>query len=313
MKLSVVVAPTEDGLFMKEALAALAVQEITTPFEVIVPVDQSIQGVEALRRAYSDVRFIEVKGAMDLSESPDIGIAHLGIDRRRAAGLAAARGEIVALTEEHARPARNWCARLLESHLSPHAVIGGAIENAAPRSVNWALYFLDAGRYQNPLPEGPSRFVSDVNVSYKRRHLEKIRPLWEDMYHETGVHDAIRAAGETLWLTPKLVVWQDRGKIGLGRALRERFAWARLYAGRRSQEVSGASRCGLVLGSPLLALVLPVRAGRTTFARGRHRRAFLKALPILLLMSSVWAIGEFTGYLTGRATKAPNELEHGPV
>lgn len=286
-------------------MKALAAQDGAPHFEIIVPVDQSVQGVFALRQAFPNVRFVKAKCDGKLIASPDIGISHLAIDRRRAAGLAEARGDIVALTEEHARPSRDWCARIIECHRAPHAVIGGAIENARPRPLNWALFFMDAGRYQNPLPEGPSRFASDVNVSYKRVYLDSIRSLWEVMYNETGVHDAIRAAGGTVWLTPKLVVWQDRGKLDLGKALRERFAWARLYAGRRSQGVSGKIRCALALGSPILALLLPLRAGRTTFSRGRHRGEFLKVSPILLLMSGVWAIGELTGYLTGRATVGP--------
>ena len=307
MKLSVVVAPTEDGLFLKGAFAALDAQEGAPPFEIVVPVDDSIHGVDGLRRAYPSIRFIDVPGTARLSSSCGIGVAHVAIDRRRSAGLAASRGEIVALTEEHARPASDWCAGIVDCHQAPHGVIGGAIENATPRLVNWALYFLDAGRYQNPLPEGPSRFVSDVNVSYKRKHLESVRTLWEGMYHETGVHDALRAAGETLWLTPKLVVRLDRGQVGLARALRERFAWARLYAGRRSGEISRVTRFVYTIASPILALILPVRAGKTSFTRKRHRVVFLKTLPLLLLMSSVWAMGEFTGYLTGRATAGSAE------
>jgi hypothetical protein len=98
------------------------------------------------------------------------------------------------------------------------------------------------------------------------------------------------------------VVHQDRGPIGLGTALAERFAWARLYAGRRTREVSGARRLLLALGSPLLAGLLPVRQARLALGRGRHRGMFLRALPYVLLMDLLWSIGEGVGYVTGRGT-----------
>jgi len=300
--LSVVVAPTRGGVILAGCLEALAGQRDAPPTEVIVPVDASVAGVESLRRAHPEVRFLEVADSAELAASPRPGIAHLAIDRRRAAGLAAARGDVVALTEEHARPDPDWCRRLLLAHREPHAAIGGAIENSGDRTLNWALYFLDAGRYQNPLPEGPARYVSDVNVSYKRSALEAVAPAWREIYHETGLHDALRTRGGTLWLRPDLVVYQDRGAARLGPALRERFAWARLYAGRRAREVPGPTRAMLVLGAPLLGGLLLLRQARLALVRGRHRGAFLRALPLLALFDAVWGLGELVGYATGWPT-----------
>ena len=94
--------------------------------------------------------------------------------------------------------------------------------------------------------------------------------MWRDFYNETAVHDALRARGHTLWLRPDLVVWQDRGRIGLRYALRERFAWARLYAGRRCSEVTPLTRWLLALGAPLLGGLLLQRQVRVALRRGRH-------------------------------------------
>lgn len=301
LALSVVVAPTAArGALLAGALEALAAQQGAPAFEVIVPVDASIAHA-ALRTRFPRVRFLSVDGTAEQSASADPGVAHLAIDRRRAAALAAARAEIVALTDEHARPRADWCARLVALHSAPHAVIGGAIENARDRALDWALFFIDAGRYQNPLPEGPALFVSDVNVSYKRAALART-DVWRGLYHETGLHDALRAAGETLWLSPELVVAVDRGEPSLGAALRERFAWARLYAGRRAREVAPHVRAALCLGAPLLAALLVARQMRLALARGRHVRSFLRALPLLALLDLAASAGELTGYLTGEAT-----------
>jgi len=304
-RISVVVAPTERGESLPGALAALSVQENSPPFEVIVPVDASVVGVDSLRARHPDVRFLEVAGTDALARSGDIGIRHEAIDRRRSAGLAAARGDIIALTEEHGRPAPDWCARMDSAHAAlPHAVIGGAIENAADRALNWALFFGDAGRYQSPLPEGPAVFVSDVNVSYKRGPLFEAAESWRTLYHETGLHDELRRRGHTLWLTPALVVRQDRGRIRLGAALRERYAWARLYAGRRVAEVPAGTRWLLAASSPLLVPLLLQRQAREAWSRGAHRGSFLRSLPLLLLMAVMRSAGEMAGYVTGRATRA---------
>ena len=300
-ELSVVLAPVARGIHLPDALASLAAQEEPPALEIIVPVDASIDGTDALRTQYPAVHFINVEGTADQGRSEDFGVAHLAIDRRRAAALAAARAPVVAITDEWARPRADWCRELLRQHEAPHAVIGGAISCARDRAINWALFFMDGGRYQNPLPEGPAIFVTDVNVSYKRAALEG-SDVWREEYHETRLHDELRQRGETLWLTPRLVVGVDRGEIPLGDALRERFAWSRLYAGRRSQEVSEGMRLALAAGSPLLSLVLLFRQVCTAWQRGAHRGALLRCLPVLALMDLVWSIGEATGYATGRGT-----------
>jgi hypothetical protein len=303
-RISVVVAPAGRGEALPGALAALAAQEDAPTFEVIVPVDATVEGLDALRARRPGARFLEVEGTDLLARSADIGVRHEAIDRRRAAGLAAARGEIIALTEEYARPAPDWCAQLAAVHGAlPHAVIGGAIENAADRALNWAVFFGDAGRYQSPLPEGPAVFVSDVNVSYKRGPLYEAADTWRALYHETGLHDELRRRGHTLWLTPALVVRQDRGRLRLGDALRERYAWARLYAGRRVAGVPPLRRVLLAVGAPLLVALLPARQALEAWRRGSHRREFLRSLPFLLLMALMRSAGEVAGYITGRPAR----------
>ena len=211
--LSVVVAPTAAcGAFLAGALEALAAQRASPEFEVIVPVDESI-AYAPLAARFPRARFLAVSGTAELSRSRDPGVVHEATDLRRSAGLAAARGELVALTDEHARPRADWCARIAALHAAhTHAAIGGAIENERDRALNWALFFYDAGRYQNPLAEGPAQFVSDLNVSYKRAALERVR-VWQPKYHETGLHDALRAEGEVTALSRELVVGVDRGEL----------------------------------------------------------------------------------------------------
>jgi hypothetical protein len=61
----------------------------------------------------------------------------------------------------------------------------------------------------------------------------------------------------------------------------------------------GARRFLYALGTPLLVPLLYWRMARNVFSRGRERRRFLLATPLVLLYVSVWAFGEAVGYLLG--------------
>jgi len=315
-ELSVVVTVTTGGQHVERCLEALLAQvapiaPIAEPddpqadgpaVEILVPVDASVAGVAGWAARFPTVRFPEVPGEAPRAEDP--GSAHLAYDRRRATGLAAARAPILALTEDHARPAPDWCRRILAAHRRlPHAAIGGAIDNASPQTLTWAVYFSDFGRYQSPLPEGPADYVSDVNVSYKRAALLEVAETWRGTYHETAVHGALKARGGILWRAPEIIVQQARGKLALGPVLRERFAWGRLYAGKRAHEVPAAKRWLLALGAPLLPPLLLARQLRNTLARGRNVGPFLRALPALVLLVCCWSAGEAVGLWTGAASR----------
>ncbi len=93
----------------------------------------------------------------------------------RVAGVAAARGAIVAVTEDHCRAAPDWCRRLIEVHTAhPELLmIGGAVDNGARGLVDWASFFI-ANVESLPPARGPWRgaLTGQANISYKRRLLE---------------------------------------------------------------------------------------------------------------------------------------------
>jgi hypothetical protein len=159
------------------------------PFEVIVPLPPGVVGLEDLRRDQPDVHFLEIPDLRNYT-LPRNGREHHG--ELIARGFARARGGIVALIEDHDVAAPDWAIRLVDAHRGPFAGVGGAIENGVDRPLNWAVYFCDFLRYQNPLPEGESTRASDANVSYKRAALEAIRPVWEKEFHEATAR--LRAA-----------------------------------------------------------------------------------------------------------------------
>ncbi|MGH7818618.1 MAG: hypothetical protein ACREQ9_02500, partial [Candidatus Binatia bacterium] len=198
-------------------------------------------------------------------------------------------------------PDRSWCATIVRMHEMPHAAIGGAVDKSGRDTLlNWAVYFCDFSRLMNPVPEGPAGYLTDCNVSYKRSALESVAELWREEFHETTVNWALQGRGETLFLTPKIVVDQQRS-LHWGPALRERFAFGRLFAATRVAAVGRARRFGYAALSCLLPALFLLRIARNVLAKRRGIGEFIAAFPAIVALAAVWAVGETAGYVTGSA------------
>jgi hypothetical protein len=225
--------------------------------------------------------------------------------------MAASCGEIIAFLEDHVRPDPHWCARMIEVHQQPYGAVGGAVENGIDRSLNWAAYFCDLGKYQNPVPEGESPVASVVNVSYKRAALESIRSVWQQRFNETAVTAALAARGVKLALSSAVVVYQHRPQVQLRTAVREFFIWGRSYAGTRSTLVGRGRRITYAIFAPALPGILLLRMTARVLKRGRCVAAFLRALPLTAILTVSWSCGELVGYVTARSsnTCAPSAAQ----
>jgi hypothetical protein len=304
-RLSVVVAlisgRRED---LERCLDALAAQRGAPAFEILVPYDDAVAEVATLASRFPAVRFLRAEG-LD-TRAARAGASREHHDTLRTIGLRAARGAIVALTEDHAVASPTWCADLV-GLLGQHpraAAIGGAVECGGEGPLARAAYFCDFGRYQNPLPDGPAAYVSDSNVAYRREALDSVREAWAKDYHETVVHGALVAKGFEIRLTSKSEVAQVRSGLTLAGALRERFVWGRSFAGTRVKGASAARRATLAALSVILPLVLTWRLLRGTLSKGRGTARFLACLPLVFVLQTVWAAGECAGYATGEPGKA---------
>jgi hypothetical protein len=284
--ISVVVITVESAARLRTCLQALA-RQTAQPVEILVPWDGSHGSSSALQREFPNTRFIPAGGAK------------LTFAQLRAHGIAQARGEIVAITEDHFTPAEDWCRQIQAEHRSPHAAIGGAVEKQTPdRVLGWAFYLADYLRYLDPA-EGPSPHLTDGNVTYKRAALLQIRDAWQTEFHENVVHAALMAKGQSLWLSPRIVVRQKR-HISLRGALRDRYAFGRLFGSTRVEGMSVIARLKLTLLCALLPALLVMRVASHIVRTRRYAAEWLRALPALLLISTVWAWGEFVGYVTAR-------------
>lgn len=286
-ELTAVVVVLDGGAALARCLDALSRQTCDATFEVIVPFDETSEDITPLRQRFPHVRFEPVAGGNSFAAM-------------RAQGVHRMRGRIVALTEDHCVPDAGWCAEIVAAHKRPHPAIGGAVDKAGDDTPwNWGLYLCDYLRYKTPLPEGSARSLSDCNVSYKRASLAAISDIWTHEFHENMVHHALRAKGGILWLTPRIVV-HERRTLTSRAAVRERYTYGRLFASTRIAGRPRLRRWLYLLVSPLLPLLLLTRVAGEALLKRRLAREFFRALPAVIALTSIWAIGEFVGYLTGR-------------
>jgi hypothetical protein len=283
-----------DTVHLEGTLEALAGQAGAPPMEIIVPYAPPLEGVARLAEHYPQARFVPVA---DLQRSGGASREHH--DQLRARGLALARGELVALLEDHALPDPHWAAAMAEAHRERWAGVGGAIENGIDRALNWAVYFCDFAHYQNPLPAGESDFASDANACYKRAALETIEPIWREAFQERAVNWALKGAGEKLALAPEAIVYQHRLGLRLSDSLKERFVWGRSYAAGRCGTIGRGKQLAYAALAPAIWAVLVARMGKTVAARGRLMRPFLQALPLTAVLALAWSAGEMSAYLKG--------------
>ena len=298
MVLSVVVTIVDGGAALTRCLSALQSQQHAPPMEVLVPFDDSVPIDTLNADAFPRVAFLRL-GAIDTASPKTSALGqHELFDRRRAAGLAAATGDLVAMLEDRGTPRTDWAASLAQLHGElPYAAVGGAIENGASSLLSWAVYFCDFGRYQRPFAVHLSRCASDVNVCYKRAALESIRPVWASTYHEPAVHDALDQRGEMILLSPAPIVDQRRGSMRLGSVVAERSAWGRVYARGRLRGAGRGARVRRLAVLPLVPAVLFFRVLRDRVAKRRSLGTFFLAAPCVALLLCMWTLGEAIGTL----------------
>ena len=208
------------------------------------------------------------------------------------------------MTEDHCVARADWVESVLRAHDSGHAAIGGAVENGATaRLIDWAVYFCEYGRHMTPIAAGPTNDLPGPNVSYKREAFDQFRdllspPTWEPLWHWRLQERGIRLVAD-----PSLVIYHCKN-FTFGGFMRERYHYARSFAGRRVAGAPFVRRALFLVGTPLLPPVVLARIVLRVWPKGRHRGAFLRSLPFIGLFTLSWAVGELMGYIFGEGRSA---------
>ncbi|CAN5643442.1 hypothetical protein BH18ACI1_BH18ACI1_13510 [soil metagenome] len=285
VKLSIVIAAWNGISALRECLSSLEKQIETTDTEVIV-VSNFESEISEIETRFPLVRHII------LSEKAIV-------PELRTRGILEARGVVIALLEDLCTFDSNWRQEIEKAYELPFGIIGGAIENSSvERALNWAVYFYDYGKYMPPNQAGVTDALSGMNVSYKREILEQIQESYKDGFFETFINEELKRRGHELYLMPSAIIYH-RKNYDLKKTVNQFYHQARSFAARRVSDAPFSKRLSFILASLILPILLPVRVTSRTISKRRHFKELIISLPFLTFLMTVWAFGEFCGYLNG--------------
>ena len=239
-----------------------------------------------VEREFPHVNFVQFKQRRTIPELRGIGVSM-------------ARGDIIAITEDHCVAPADWFERILENHQGDHAAVGGAIENAQEHGlVNWASFLCEYLPHINPVPRGECWNIPGNNVAYKREALDPLRPLLEGGFWEAFLHEKLRENGHRIISTPDLVM-NHKKAFGFWEFMGQRFHYGRSFAGMRNETCSPAKRLYYLVFSPFLPPLLVFRMFTCVRKKRRYAGRFVVSLPLLFLFTIASSLGEFIGHAIG--------------
>jgi hypothetical protein len=215
----------------------------------------------------------------------------------RALGVAKARGEIIATTEDHCVVRPDWCERILAAFArDPEVVaVAGAIENGSTTSaIDWANYLHTFGALAPPVdPAQRERCPVNANLAYRRELFPAgaIEPGWMEitlngrLFQERRFHFDDRIGVSHV---------QSHGFIG---TLLSHFHNGRATTGLGQVSLSRRQLPWRVFGSAMRAV-----RRKPALAPVARRHA-----PLIAMLSCCHAAGEVAGILFGPG-RSPAQL-----
>lgn len=282
IELTVVVPSVNGWSDLEGCLQALAAERDSVRLEILVADRCGEPLREQVRARYPWVRVIEAA-------------AGTSIPRLRSLAFSEARGESVAVIEDHVLVPRGWARRMLALQRSGEDVVGGAVENAATeRLVDWAAFLCEYSHLLPPLPEGPVSSLPGNNTVYRRSLLEKYRDVTGENRWEDYLHRRMREDGIVLYARPDIRVAHKK-QFTVREYLSQRYLYSRSYAAMRLEGASPGRRVAYGLAAFALPPLLFFRTVRTVWQKGRHRAELVKSLPLLMLFVTGASWGEVAG------------------
>jgi hypothetical protein len=285
IRLSVVLTTKDPWPRAATCLDTLGEQARDIGAEVLI-VDGSQEGIaEAIQHLHPHTTVLRLRGANNF--------------QMRAHGVLHARGEIVAITEDHCRVAPDWCQRVLDAHgqWPEAAIISGSVDNGSPdNAVDRAHHFFAHGNAYPPIQSGPTLTPAlQANISYKRRVVPREFPEWG--YMDWMLRNELAARGEQIMNDNRIRVWHVQ-PMSLVETCTLQFHDGRSVSAYRRRAIGGAERLlriGVALSvmAPLLAL----RGARWVFPKAPA--LLLASFPLMLVYGMFRATGAAVGLAVG--------------
>ena len=283
--ISVVVASFRDVSLLDACLSSLREQCQTHQAELIVARASTADELELLGRRFPFAQFVMCP----------IGAS---VPELRGAGLSAARGDLVALTEDHCVAAPDWISQLVSGSHANVEIIGGAMRNAQRRrGIDWGAYFAEYGFFADA-PANGDPYITGANVAYKRDAAREAAALASNGAWEDVIHGRFAEQGRPMRFVGSAIIAQNKNYDFIS-FCQDRFEHGRNYARARLQESGGRRRWVYLLGTLALPFLLMFRVARVNASH--EPAAFIRALPFSFAFLSMWSIGEWFGYWRGAA------------
>ena len=273
--LSVVLATIEPWPDLANCLAVLEPQVAAVGGEIIVG-DGHGEALDAAKASSSErLRWIRVPGA--------------SVFELRARGVEQARGEIIAMTEDHVIVGADWCAQILDAfarHPDADVVSGPVLNGSTDKLMDWANFLHTFGAFYPPVNrQQDERCPPVANIAFRREAIGPgpIRAGWLELelnprlFEQGRVHvsDSLTVThvqSHGFWLTMRAHFDNGRSTTGLRphSTVRRRGPWTLFKSG-----------VGVIGGTEKL----------TPAARA--------SLPLMFVLSCCHACGEAVGVLAG--------------
>ena len=286
-RISVVVASKVGAPFIHQCLTSLVKEAAELEAEVIVVAAGESSYAEHIAAVFP---WTKVVHAGDLSKVPAL--------RRR--GVDEARGEIVAIIEEHCSAAPDWLNRTLAAHSTGiYGAVGGPIvDYDYSRLRDWVVYFLEYNGALPPYSRGETFDLNDANIAYRREILISHRNLLDDGYWPMTMHPTLISKGIKLLSVPEMIV-HHRGPFDFGYYLHQRYLFSRAFAGVRAKSQSATRRAAYLAGAPFIPIVLLSRMASRVVQKRCRVGKFVATLPLMIPALIIFVAGEWVGYLFG--------------
>ncbi len=275
--LSVILATIEPWPDLANCLTVLAPQVAAVGGEIIVG-DGHGEGLDASHAAGSELlSWVRLPGA--------------SVFELRARAVERARGEIIALTEDHCIVGQDWCQQILEAFAAnpaAMAVTGPVLNGSIDRLIDWANFLHSFGSVFPPVNEGQrDRVPPAANVAFRRSAID-------------AAGGPLPAGRIELEISPRLF----RDKLFFVHAgitvthVQSHGFWGTLGTHfHNGRSTTGLSRV------PLSSRQLPwnlLRGSLRSMSAETRRSATVRAsLPLMFLLSCCHAAGEVAGIVAG--------------
>lgn len=284
--ISVIIPSYNSSRTIAACLDSVLAQETETPYEVLVMDSSRDETPELVRQRYPRVRYFH----SDVQMLP--GVA-------RNAGVAQARGEVLAFIDSDCVADRSWLRCLVAALGQGYRIVGGAVANLNPQSwISVADYLLTFNEFTPGTPRREVQYLPSVNLACTRELFDELGgfpdiPTGEDMLL------TFAASRRTPMLFDPGAVVRHRNRESLRGFVHHHYAYGSNASRiRKTTPLSGSTLARFPVLAPAAPLARAARIGARILFRNRALLpGLIVSAPWVALGIGCWGCGFVRGAL----------------